>query len=249
MLEGVFALAGESAGRAGDEQVLLLEVCEGLAEVEALLGRGGGQCALPEGLPDDGGGLQQTALEPVEGVEPGREQGLNGPGESLRLGGLLLQQTIDHLLGEQGVASGALGDLGDDVGRAVVGPRHQRGDQLSRLVLGQWLERDRRGVPPAAAPAGAPLEQLIAGQADEQQRRPDPAGEVVDQVEHSLVGPVDVVDREDEGAPAGDRLDRGAGGGEECLAHALGVRLRLLELLGRLEAERDGEERGVSLAR
>ena len=153
MLERVFALAGESAGRAGDEQVLLLEVCEGLAEVEALLGRGGGQCALPEGLPDDGGGLQQAALEPVEGVEPGREQGLNGAGESLRLGGLLLQQTIDHLLGEQGVASRALGDLGDDVGRAVVRPRHQRGDQLSRLVLGQGLERDREGIQLAASPS------------------------------------------------------------------------------------------------
>jgi hypothetical protein len=95
---------------------------------------------------------------------------------------------------------------------AAVDVGHERGDKLSRLALGERLQRDGGGVAAPAAPPGPPLEQLVSGQADEQQRRPDPARQVVDQVEHSLVGPVDVVDRQDEGAATGDRLDHGPGG-------------------------------------
>ena len=46
------------------------------------------------------------------------------------------------------------------------------------------------------APAGPRLQQLLARQPDDQERSPHRAREVVDQVEHSLVRPVDVVEGE-----------------------------------------------------
>src|SRR3954451_21853607 len=53
VLEGVFTLAGEAAAGARHQQVLLLQIGERPAEIEALLRGGRGQGALPEGLADD----------------------------------------------------------------------------------------------------------------------------------------------------------------------------------------------------
>src|SRR5262249_26130570 len=161
--------------------VLPLEVGQRRPEVEALLGGGRGECALPEALTDDRRGLQQASLEALEGVEPGREQRLDGARQRLRLGSLLLQQTVHHLLREQRVAAGALRNLGDDVPapvdpppalRAAVRSGEQRGDQLARLSLGERLEGDRGGVAPAASPTRPALEQLVTREADEQKRCP-----------------------------------------------------------------------------
>ena len=76
----------------------------------------------------------------------------------------------------------------------------ERPDQLVRAVGPERVERDRGRVAAPAAPAGPAVEQLVAGQADQQHRPADPAGEVLDQVEHSLVGPVDVLDARGPGA-------------------------------------------------
>ena len=61
---------------------------------------------------------------------------------------------------------------------------------------------------PRRAPAGPALEQLVAGQADLQHRRSQPAREVVDQVERALVGPVDVLPREHQRPLLRERLER-----------------------------------------
>ena len=166
--------------------------------------------ALPENLADHRRVQQQPPLGPVERVEPGGEQRLHRPGQRGRLDGVLLDQAVDHLLREQGVATGALGHLRHDPGPAAVlmgGAGHQRRHQLAGLVRGERLERDRGGVLSPAAPAGPSLEELVPSEADQQQRATDPARQVVDQVEHSLVGPVDVVEREHEGSPLRDSLD------------------------------------------
>ena len=56
-------------------------------------------------------------------------------------------------------------------------------------------ERDGGGVALAAAPAGTALEQLGPRRADDQQRHGDrPVGEVVDEVEQPVVGPVQVLE-------------------------------------------------------
>ena len=63
----------------------------------------------------------------------------------------------------------------------------------------QRLELDRGRAHAAAAPAGADVEQLGPREADEQQRRlAHPGGEVLDQLEQRLLGPVDVLEDEHE---------------------------------------------------
>ena len=101
--------------------------------------------------------------------------------------------------------------------------RQQRGDQLARVQLSESGSRKTvvasRRTPPQP---GAPLEQLFPGQADLQHRRSRPLHEVLDQVEHPLVGPVDVLPHEHQRPLARETLDRCAHGGEERLARALG---------------------------
>ena len=86
------------------------------------------------------------------------------------------------------------------------------------------------------------------GQADEQERRAHPARQVLDQVEHPLVGPVDVLDREHERPPPGDPLDDRADGREERLAHPLRVRPRMGEAPRAARCRAGREQRGVPLA-
>ena len=85
------------------------------------------------------------------------------------------------------------------------------------------LEQQLRGGPAPAAPARPPVEQLVAREADQHQRRPHPLREVLDRVEHAVVGPVDVLERDHQRPPRGDRLDARAKRREERFAQALGI--------------------------
>ena len=86
----------------------------------------------------------------------------------------------------------------------------------------------------APAAARAALEQLRAGRADEQQRDvARPAREVVDELEQRLLGPVQVVEHDDQRPAARERLEQLADRPERLLAP--GRRAR--------EAERAGEPR------
>ena len=55
--------------------------------------------------------LEDAPLRRGQRVEPGREHGVHGLGERLDVLRPLLADPVDHLLREQGVAGGALGDL------------------------------------------------------------------------------------------------------------------------------------------
>ena len=176
---------------------------------------------------------------------------MHGLGQRLGLAGALLDDPVDHLLGEQRVAARALGDL-----RARASPlaglgAEQRGDQRAGLLAGERLERDRGRVGPPAAPAGAAVEQLVAGQADDQHRAARPARQVLDQVEHPLVGPVDVLDAKSSGWRAAGGLDQRADGREQALAHLLGVVVPRAPgrpvAARRLDPERPPERRGEPL--
>ena len=75
----------------------------------------------------------------------------------------------------------------------------QCGDELLALGRRQRLELDRGRPQPPAAPARPHVEQLGACEADEQERRrAHPGGEVLDQLEERLLGPVDVLEHEHE---------------------------------------------------
>src|SRR5438874_8115824 len=100
----------------------------------------------------------------------------------------------------------------------------QRADKLARLLVRERRERDRDRVALAAAPAGSPLEQLRAGGAEhEQGDSARPVDEVVDEVEHALVGPVKVLEDEHQRAPLGESLEEAPPGSERVVA-ALGGR-------------------------
>ena len=79
---------------------------------------------------------------------------------------------------------------------------------------------------------------------EQQHRAPRPAGQVLDQVEHALVGPMDVLDREDHRLASARRLDQGPDRREQAVAHLLRV-LMLAGLGGllrrRLDPQRPAE--------
>src|SRR5215207_10609737 len=91
---------------------------------------------------------------------------------------------------------------------AAIPAGEEGGDELARLALRERLEGDGRVVAAPAAPARPSLQELVARQADDQRWPADPARHVIDQVEHSLVGPVDVLDRDHDWPALACRLDQ-----------------------------------------
>ena len=74
--------------------------------------------------------------------------------------------------------------------------------------VGQRLEPERDEVPPTRAPGGPMLEQLGTRQRDHEDRHAAaPLDEVVDEVERAGVGPMEVLEDQDDGALGGDPLE------------------------------------------
>ena len=110
--------------------------------------------------------------------------------------------------------------------RLRAGPGEQAADQLGSLLVGERRERERRGVQLAAAPARPALEELGPRRRDDEQRYVGhPVDELVEEVEEALVGPVDVLDDDDERALLGETLEEAAPGGER-LVPAIASQLR-----------------------
>ena len=89
-----------------------------------------------------------------------------------------------------------------------------------RLALGrrQRIEVDRGRVALAAAPGRALLEELGASGGDDHDRALCPVGHVVDEVQQAVIGPVDVVQHEDQRVAGGEALEEAAPGLEQLLA-------------------------------
>ena len=84
----------------------------------------------------------------------------------------------------------------------------QQADQLSCVIAGQPGQRQRDGVRLAAAPARPPRQQLRPGRANHQQRHlARPIGEVVDEVEQPIVGPVQILEHQHQRPLPGQRLE------------------------------------------
>ena len=84
-------------------------------------------------------------------------------------------------------------------------------DELLRVLGVERVEHDRGRVRLAAAPRGLLVDQLRAGEADEQDRRVlRPLGDVADEVEECALAPVDVLEHEHERALARDLLQQPA---------------------------------------
>ena len=83
--------------------------------------------------------------------------------------------------------------------------------ELCGLIARERRKRERQRVRLATSPGGAACEELRAGRADDEQRYARrPVDEMVDEVEEAFVGPVEVLEDEDERALVGDPLEQAA---------------------------------------
>ena len=243
VLERKLGLAGKRNALAGDDDVLVPQRPQCRGEVSPL-GRGDrGQGALPERPPDHGGVSEQATLEGLERVQACRQQRLDGRGQLGGVRAFLLRQAPNHLLGEQRVALRARRHRSDDAAVGA-GDVHQRGDQLARLAVAERLEEHSRRVASHASPASAAREQLFSGEADLQHGRAHPLHQMLDQVEHPLVGPVNVLPHEHQGALAREPFDACAHGREEHFPGPLCVFLLPEQrLVGPLDPEQPTDDR------
>ena len=118
-------------------------------------------------------------------------------------------------------------------------PRHEpaRAARACRVV--ERLEVEGEEVAPAGAPVGPSLEQLRPGQRDDEDRDvAAPLEQVVDEVEQARVGPVEVLEDEDDRAVVGDALEERPPRREQLLASAG----------GRIADAEQGEERRLDPA-
>ena len=98
-------------------------------------------------------------------------------------------------------------------------------DEPTGLRVGQRRQGHRERVGLAAAPAGAPGEQLRpCGSHDEERHTGRPVDEVIDEVEQAVVGPLEVLENEHERPLVGERLEEPAPCGE-CLSASIAVQL------------------------
>ena len=197
VLEAIRLLIGE--GRLGlvDDEIAQLEVVERVLDalpVREVLDRAG-----PEAAADYRRPLQRRLRHRVESVDARCDQRLQrvrdpGGGPLLaelghRQHDLLEEERIAFGLGEQGAAR---------LWRELVATR-ERVDQLLAVGRTEGLELDRRRADAASAPVRADVEQLRPGETDDQQRPVlHPVGHVLDQLEERILGPVDVLEDEDE---------------------------------------------------
>ena len=212
---------------------------------------------VPEDAADDGRVLGHALLLGRQRVQPSREHRLHGgwdvdgshvvgqlPVAVREAQGPAIHEHAHHLLGEERVA---LRQRHDAVAQRC---RHAAFQEPIHQALGRGrrerLEEHGEGVRQAAAPARPGLEQLVPGQAEHEQRALRPARQELDEGEAAVVGPVDVLDDDDERVGGRHGREVAAPGLEELLA---GVIARLADrehgLQGSLESwhigGRDGQ--------
>ena len=159
----------------------------------------------PEDLADHRCVLDQELLVGRKRVEPGGDDPLD------RLGEVSLRPAVAHhadiLLRVEGVPARAGEHRRLEV-RLDDRLLEQQADESCCLRIGERTERHRRGVHLAAAPPGPALQQLGPRRGDDQQRHAShPFDEVVDEVEETLVRPVEVLEDEHGRAGVGQRLE------------------------------------------
>ncbi len=164
--------------------------------------------------PDDGCAFDDRSLERVEAAETDGEQRAYGRRHSdvVSSGG----RHCGHLLDEQRIA---LRSGGDPLPCGARG--FQMLQQLAGLVLAEWAERQRLRSGVAPRPVGPLLEQIRPRETQDQQGDAlDPARQVLDEIEEGRLGPVHVVEADDERALASERLEPPPNLREDLLARA-----------------------------
>ena len=122
----------------------------------------------------------------------------------------VVDQHREHLLDEERVSlRGAHDPVAD--GLVELRAAEEVGDELHGFTVAQPFEEHRGGVELPAAPARPLVEELGTREADEQDRRfASPVGQMLDEVEERGLGPLQVVEEDDERAGPAFRLEETA---------------------------------------
>jgi hypothetical protein len=190
------------------------------------------QRVLGKDEPRDGGRLDDGALLRPQEIQTGREKRLDRrrhrdlldtsrrhPPPVLLPEDAFVDHHREHLLDEERVPLGGLDDAGSGAGVQLRRPeevlRHPRG-----VARRERLERQGGGSV-QLLPGGSDVEELVAGEADEQDgplRRPE---HVLDEVEQGGFRPVDVLEDDDEGSGGRHGLEQLADAPESLLDREL----------------------------
>ena len=163
-------------------ELLSTKRAELLLDRRALRSRHGCKRPRPEHLPEHRRVLQQPLLVVGERVEPSGDDPLDGLRKCFA-DCAAFREHPRELLCIQGVSAGAQQQLGLRL-RGKQRTFEQRREELCGLVGGERRQRDRRGIPLAASPTRAPVEQLGSRRAENEERRVlDPVRQLVDEVE------------------------------------------------------------------
>ena len=129
----------------------------------------------------------------------------------------VVDQHLQHLFDEQRIPFRGGCDPPSRGCLEACGPEKVR-DQRRALVVGEGLQLNGGGGELAAAPRRTGVQQLLPGQADQQDgRAPRPVGQVIDQVQEGGLRPVEVVEHQDQGALGRHDLERSPNGPEGFL--------------------------------
>ena len=235
--EGVLGRPRDSGAPVAAQELLAPERAEQLVDRRpVVLGDG----AKPVG-PDDAAHHRRVSEELLLGrwqqIDPCRDDPEDAVGQSLDVAAGRLH--AHELLGVERVPRRPLDDRLAELPSAGSRPE-QRLDEARRLVPGERPERDRDRIPLAAAPVRPALEQLGSRAGDDEERYAlDEVDEAVDEVEQPVVGPLEVVDHEDERSPLGERLEEDPPAGEELRPAVAEPTSSGVEPDERLEARRD----------
>ena len=208
MQESVFALVRDRRAACALNESLSLERVE---NVRRFVRRPAARDAAdPEHLPVHGCVVQECLLRGRQPVEARCDDPLHRLGQCGIAGAPALRDHLRVLLGIERIAAGASDQLSLIVGLEQGAWQHGP-EQAGRLVIRERRERQRRRIQLPATPARVLLEELGAGGAhDEHRHRSRPLREVIDEGDETVVGPVEVLEDENEGAPLGHRLEEPA---------------------------------------
>ena len=228
--EEMLGLPGDARGRRTAYQLAPRREVQERAHLVLGHPRDSGHRARPEDPPDHRGVVQQRLQGRWERVHACADQRLQGVGHrdrGVRVGQSAAPGAVEdplvcehphEFLGEERVPAASL----DQHRLGLAGqhdPVEQPADQPGGFPVGEWRQHDLRGVRDPPAPIRAAVEQLGARRAQQHDRRaPRTADELVDEVEERGVGPVEILEDQDERVVVRHRLEEPAPRGEQVVA-------------------------------
>ena len=214
--EGVLALARHRGPPLATDELLSLQVVQGLLRGRPLHACDAGGGTQPEDLADHRSVLKQGLLLVGKRIEPGGDDSLHRLGQRQLLAAgdqLAVGHHANKLLRVQRVPTGSLEKSGLRL-RGQDGPLEESREEARRLVVVERRqgERGRVRLPPPqparrASSSGRAVHTTRIGTSG-------PVDQVVDEVEKPLVRPVEILEDKDEWALFGDALEEPPPGGE-----------------------------------